>query len=147
MSLHAANVRAMARLGIKEAFERYGATLHNVQWSVSAWTPSDELVVSIWQHHYRQGPDGSMEFADSLARWGGPGNTEFRRNLERAHREDKPLRLVIVSTAYPDRIQAGEDASKVPKQFDPREDVVGRVARLEGDRYVLRFHRIAGAAR
>jgi hypothetical protein len=27
----------MADLGIQQAFARYGAKLHNVQWSVSAW--------------------------------------------------------------------------------------------------------------
>lgn len=132
----------MARLGISEAFRRYGARLRNVQWSVSAWTPAGELVVSVWQHHYRTGPDGTAEFADSLDRWSGPGNLEFRRNLRRAFDEQRPLRLVIVSTVHTGQVQSGADASRLPKDFDVREELVGEVAELDGAGYVLRFRRV-----
>lgn len=132
----------MARWGISDAFRRYGACLRNVQWSVSAWTPADELVVSVWQHHYRTGPDGTAEFADSLDRWGGPGNQELRRNLQRAFDERRPLRLVIASTVHADQVQAGADASRLPMDFDVREELVGEVAELDGTAYVLRFRRV-----
>ena len=66
----------MARLAITEAFAHYGATLRNPQWSVSAWTPNGSLVVSVWEHHYRKGQPGTMEFEDSLSRWSGHGNVE-----------------------------------------------------------------------
>lgn len=75
----------MLRLGITSAFARYGATLRNPQWSVSAWAPNGSLVVSIWEHHYQKGQPGTMEFTDSPARWSGDGNREFRANLARAH--------------------------------------------------------------
>ena len=52
----------MSTLQISEAFKRYGARLKNVQWSVSAWTPDGELVVSLWAHHYQKGTPGAMEF-------------------------------------------------------------------------------------
>ena len=45
----------MSRLGISEAFAKYGATLRNPQWSVSAWAREGSLVVSLWDHHYRKG--------------------------------------------------------------------------------------------
>lgn len=131
----------MSRSGIRDAFARYGATLRNAQWSVSAWTPSEELVVSQWQHHYRPGPGGTAEYAGTLSRWSGPGNTEFRANLERAYREQRSLRLVIVSTIHTDRMEAGEDASKIPKDFHAREDLVGEVVSLTSDAYVIRFRR------
>lgn len=44
--------RLMADFGMQRAFARFGAKLHNVQWSVSARNTEGELVVSLWSHHY-----------------------------------------------------------------------------------------------
>jgi hypothetical protein len=129
----------MGSLGLVEAFAKYGAVLRNAQWSVSAWGVDGSLVVSIWDHHYRKGPPGSMEFADSLDRWSGPGNREFRRNIERAFAEQSRVRLVVVRTRHPERVQAGEDASKIPKEFFLREDLQGKVIELSGNTYAFRF--------
>lgn len=129
-------------IGMRDSFARYGATLKNAMWSVSAWTPRDELVLSLWAHHYRKGPDGTFEFAESTTRWGGAGKNEFVENVKRAFREKRPIRLVIVSTPHPERVEAGEDASRIPKTFDPRENVVGEVVEWDGENYVIRFKRI-----
>lgn len=131
----------MARIGIQEAFSKYGAKLKNVQWSVSAWAPDGALVVSLWAHHYRKGPSGTAEYADSLSRWNGLGNNEFRRNIQRAFAECSKVRLVVASTLETEHVQAGRDASKVKKDFNPREDLIGEVVELAGDKYVFRFHK------
>lgn len=131
----------MARLGITEAFARYGAVLRNPQWSVSAWAPDGTLVVSLWDHHYRKGPAGTMEFSGSLDRWSGPGNSEFRKNVAQAYQEGKNVRLVIVKTAEIARVEAGEDASKIKKEFFIRDDVVGSVIALTDDEFVILFNR------
>src|SRR6186713_2169075 len=104
----------MALLGIKQAFAIYGATLHNVQWSVSAWAPDDSLVLSLWAHHYRKGPGDTADYADSLARW-------------------SKLRLSVVSTLETSHVQAGGYASKVKKDFDAKNGLVGEVAELDAD--------------
>jgi hypothetical protein len=132
----------MADLGIQQAFARYGATLHNVQWSVCAWAPDGALVVSLWAHHYRKGAPGTVEYADRLDRWGGPGNSEFRSNLTRAVALGSDVRLVVASTREIEYVQAGKDASKVKKTFDPRMDLVGKLVELQDDRYVFRFQRV-----
>jgi len=130
----------MAKLGINAAFARYGAVLHNPQWSVSAWTPSGELVVSLWDHHFRKGaPPGMMDFADSLDRWSGHGNKEFRENVAKAYAARSSVRLVVVKTDEIARVEAGEDASAIPKEFFVRDDVIGCVHELTGERYVFRF--------
>lgn len=134
----------MPKLKISEAFAQYGATLRNVQWSVSAWTPSNELVVSLWAHHWRRGPDGTIEFADRLDRWRGPGNSEFRQNLRRALDERRIVRLVIVRTVEAERVQTGEDATRIPKDFDLRPEFRGEVIHLEADSYVIRFSSAQG---
>jgi len=131
----------MARLGIKEAFAKYGATLHNVQWSVSAWAPDGSLVVSLWAHHYSKGPNGTAEYGDSLARWSGPGNSEFRRNVAEAFAKRSKVRLVVASTLETSHVQSGEDASKIKKDFDPKQELIGEVAELDGENYVFRFTR------
>lgn len=131
----------MARLGIKEAFAKYGATLHNVQWSVSAWAPDGSLVVSLWAHHYRKGPSGTAEYADSLARWSGLGNSEFRRNIAEAFAKRSKVMLVVASTLETSHVQSGEEASKIKKDFDPKQELIGEVVELEGENYVFRFTR------
>jgi len=135
----------MARLGIQEAFARYGAKLRNIQWSVSAWAPDGSLVVSLWAHHYRAGPSGSAEYADSFDRWGGPGNSEFRENVEKAFAEGRQVRLVVASTLETEHVQSGRDAGKVKKDFDPKVELVGKVAEVNGNQYVIRFSRKKGA--
>jgi hypothetical protein len=137
----------MAQIGIQAAFRKYGATLKNVQWSVSSWTSDDTLVVSLWAHHSRKGPDGSLEFSDLLNRWSGPGNQEFRSNIARAFAEKSPVRLVIASTINTDHIESGEDASKVKKDFHIREDLVGKVTGLDGEKYVFRFSKMKDVPR
>ena len=131
----------MGNLTITEAFARYGATLKNSQWSVSAWALDGSLVVSLWDHHYRKGPPGTMEFADSFNRWSGHGNKEFRENVAKAFAEGREVRLVVVRTEHIERVQAGEDAKMIPKEFFPREDLVGAVIELVNDRYAFQFKR------
>ncbi len=83
-----------------------------------------------------------MEFADSLNRWSGHGNDEFRRNLAQAFLTKAKVRLVIVKTTEANRVQAGEDASEIKnKDFFIRDDLIGEVAELNGNDYVFRFHR------
>ena len=88
----------MATKGISEAFAKYGARLKNVNWSVSAWNSTGELVLSLWAHHYRKGEDGSAEYSGKLSRWAGPGNNEFRANISDAFERKSSVRLVVVQT-------------------------------------------------
>lgn len=131
----------MHHQGIQEAFAKYGAKLKNAQWSVSAWSPDGHLVVSLWAHHYRRGPAGTAEYADSLARWKGPGNNESRRNIARAFAERSQVRLVTASTPETGLVQDGKNASKIAKKFEAKVDFVGVVAVLDGENYVFRFIR------
>lgn len=133
----------MARIGIKEAFESYGAKMRNVQWSVSAWADDGSLVVSLWAHHYRRGPNGSAEYAATVDRWEGPGKNEFKENVDRAFQEQSKVRLVIVSTTKKEQehVESGADASQVSKEFHTRPDLIGHVAEFDGSNYVFRFSR------
>ena len=132
----------MATLGIKDAFTQYGASLRNVQWSVSAWTPAGTLVVSMWEHHRRKGsPAGTLVFEGSVDRWKGPGNSEFRENIDKAFILGSEVRLVIVRTDEVAHIEAGEDASKVKKDFFLKEEVVGKVTEWDHKQYAITFHR------
>lgn len=107
----------MPKLGLTAAFAKYGASLLNPQWSVTAWAPDGSLVVSLWDHHYRKGAPGTMEFAGSANRWSGHGNREFRENVAKAFAAHSQIRLVIVKTDEIARVAAGEDAGRVRKEF------------------------------
>lgn len=131
----------MAKLGIKDAFTKYRAVQRNVQWSVSAWNPDGELVVSVWAHHQRPNTPGAMEFEAYASRWGGPGNKEFRENVQRAFETNASLRLVIAKTDEIKRVEASEDASKIKKEFSVRTELVGTVVEWDGDRYLFRFEK------
>ena len=134
----------MATLGIKDAFAQYGATLHNVQWSVSAWVPDGTLIVSLWEHHRRKGaPRGVLEFEGSANRWKGPGNTEFRENVDRAFKSQADVRLVIVRTEETACVEAGDDGSKIKKDFHLKNEVTGKVIEWDGDNYAFHFTRIS----
>ncbi len=132
----------MSRLGMTEAFAKYGAALKNAQWSVSAWAPDGSIVVSLWNHHWRKSPPGTMEFSGSFDRWSGHGNAEFRENVARAFAAKSKVKLVIVKTDQIARVEAGDDASALRKEFFVRDDVVGEVSSLAGPNYVFRFTRI-----
>ena len=130
----------MATLGIRDAFLRYDAKLKNVQWSVSAWNLDGSLVVSMWEHHRRKGtPPGTLVFEGSASRWRGAGNTEFRENIGRAFRSGAIVRLVIARTDEVARVEAGEDGSKIKKEFFLKEEVTGKVTEWDGEHYAIAF--------
>ena len=88
--------------------------------------------------------EDTVEFSDSINRWAGPGNAEFRNNLARAFSEKKPILLVEVLTEDPDHIEAGRDASQVKKEFYLRRELIGEVIEYNEmtGRYVIRFVRV-----
>jgi hypothetical protein len=128
-------------LGFAEAFGKYGAKLHNVQWSVCAEAPDGALVVSLWAHHFEPVRDGKLVCRDSLARWSGPGNAEFRRRIAAALAAGQVVRVVIAHADDPAAVQRGGDASGIRKSFSVREDWKGRVLSIDGDHYAIEFAR------
>jgi hypothetical protein len=135
----------MADLGFAEAFAQYCAKLRNVQWSVCADAPDGSLVVSLWQHHFDPPKDGAIVCRDSFDRWSGPGNSEFREKVTRAFESHQRVRVVIAHTKKTAEVQAGADASTLPKTFSVREDWLGEVASIVGSEYVFRFTRVNDA--
>jgi hypothetical protein len=137
----------VSKLNRSEAFASYGAKLRNTYSSCSAWAPDGSLVVSMWDHHYRKGRSNSAEYVDSLDRWKGPGNTEFRKNIALAVDQKASIRLIVSRSDKPALVQAGGDASKASNEFFVRDEMVGEVAEFDGTNYVLRFHMLATPAR
>jgi len=129
----------MSKLTLTEAFSKYGATLKNPQWSVSAWLADGTLVVCLWDHHWRKGPPGTLEYSGSLDRSNGHGNKEFRANVTKAFTARSKIRLVTVTTKEISRIEAGEDASKIKKTYATREELIGEITELDDNNYVFQF--------
>lgn len=133
----------IATLGIKDAFAQYGASLRNVQWSVAAWASNGALVVSLREHHRRKKPaSATLEIEGSANRWKGPGNKEFRENVAKAFESQADVCLVIVRTDEVERVEAGEDASKLKKNFFLKEKVVGKIIEWDGESYAFPFTKV-----
>ncbi len=128
----------MKTTGITEAFRQYGATLVNRMWAVSA-VRDEEVVMSLWAHRFRE---EMTCYEDRLSRWKGNGNTLFRKHLALAYTEKRPIRVVVATSEDPQAVDRGEDASKIPKTFHTRPDLIGHVEMFDGDdHFRLRFTR------
>lgn len=129
-----------------EAFARYGAKLTNVGWSVSAFAPTGDLVVSIWSPLLKAGADAeTWVYEDVLSEWLGnvPGRNELRKHLELVQATGKRIRLI---KAVPKNAEAAAmvgnvpDEAVIPKTFEVRGEMIGALEEFDGDRlrYVFR---------
>lgn len=80
---------------------------------------------------------------DRLSRWrpNVAGKNLFTEHLLLGLNEQREVRLVIATTAETDVVDRGIDASKLPKRFHIREDLVGKVTLFDGDNFELEFRR------
>ncbi len=72
-----------------------------------------------------------------------PGKNLLRKHRNQAVEGKLPVRLIIARPKNAAPILAGRDASKVPKTFDVREDLVGEVVKLTEDRFVIDFRQLS----
>ena len=124
---------------ISEAFSQYGATLKNVQWSVSAENDAGELVLSLWKHKFEKPHKNTIKYVDKVSRWSGHGNSEFRQRIEKAYRQEQKIRAVIARTEDEAAVDRGEDASKLINTYHTRTDWVGQVSLWDGDNFEIEF--------
>jgi hypothetical protein len=125
-------------MGIADCFAKYGATLKNVNWSVSAENSQGELVVSLWQQFFK-GQSGVMKYTDRVSRWSGHGNIEFSKRIAKAYDTNQPVRVVIARADDEEAIRKGQDASKVKKKFHIKKDWLGKVTVWDGDQFEIEF--------
>lgn len=124
---------------ISEAFKAYGATLNNIQWSVSAFNDQYELVVSLWDHLFETRAKGTITYVDKVSRWSGLGNDAFRKHLPLAYEENRVVRAVIVKTKKTSVIDAGGSGANLGNTFSIKKDWVGKVILWDGDNFEIEF--------
>ncbi len=130
-----------------EAFVKYGATLNNQQWSVSAFCPDGSLVVSLRQDWIKRGEErGTLVYKDTLSQWKGnhDGRNEFRHHLNAAKVAGARIRLVVAHPVSADDAKlVGNvpDESKIKKTFSVREDLVGALVSFDDDTLCIVFRR------
>ena len=129
-------------MGISSEFARYGATLKNVQWAVSAMIDG-AAVFSLWRHRMTFESDGSWTYRDTLSRWAGNtrGNRLFAEHLGAAIAGELPIRLVMATTDNVALIESGGDGSKGNNTFQAKPDRIGRVTLFDGDAFEIFFPR------
>ena len=130
---------AHVKLLLTEAFAKYGATLKNVNWSVSAENDKGELVLSLWQQFFKAPVGNTIRYVDKVSRWSGNGNKEFRERLDKAHASSQPIRAVIARTNNEAAVASGQDASKLKNTFSVRENWLGKLALWDGDNFEIEF--------
>ncbi len=129
------------------AFAKYGATLTNKKWSVSAFGSNGCLVVSLYQKWIKAGEvKGTLVYRDTLSQWPGndPGRNEFRRHLREVKSSNTPIRLVIVHTdSAGDAALMAEvsDESKIEKTYSAPEHFVGSLEEFDDDNLCIVFRR------
>ncbi|CAN7246164.1 hypothetical protein LJR175_001015 [Variovorax sp. LjRoot175] len=131
-----------------EAFAKYGAKLHNTNWSVSAFGSDGSLVVSLYETLIKPASEkGTLVYVDTLSHWQGnePGRREFERHLHAVVASRLPIKVVIAHpTSEQDAALVGNvaDESKIKKTFSVREDFVGSLADFDGDTLRIVFRRV-----
>ncbi len=133
---------------LTEAFRKFGAEPTNKNWSVSAISASNELIVSCWNHKdylFRSGD--ALVYRDQLSRWPGSlGNDKLKEHLVDAWDRKLPVRLVQSSPDDPVTakalIESGADASVIKKHFHARTDLIGIFSVFdEHDKFVFEFRK------
>ncbi len=126
-------------MGITEAFKKYGATLKNTFWSVSAENKEGELVVSLWKHFFEKTNGGHIRYVDKVSRWSGNGNVEFRERVAKAYDTGQKVRTVIARTDDEEAVRNGVDASTLKNTFYVKETWEGVVTLWDGDNFEIEF--------
>ena len=125
---------------ISESFTSFKAKQKNVQWSVSAISENNELVVSLWDQFFEKRSKGTMTYVDKVSRWQGLGNTEFITNLNIATEKDLVVRAIIAKSKNPEAVASGDPASNLGNTFHPKKDWVGKVTLWNGDDFEIEFY-------
>ena len=124
---------------ISESFASFKAKQKNVQWSVSAISENNELVVSLWDQFFEKRSKGTMTYVDKVSRWKGLGNSEFIANLNLATEKDLVVRAIIAKSKNPEAVAAGDPASNLGNTFHPKKDWVGKITVWNGDDFAIEF--------
>jgi len=133
-------------LSYTEAFAKYGATLTNQQWSVSAIGPDGSLVVSLWQDGLKRGEKSTLVYTDTLSQWKGNavGRSELQKHLRAIQVSGAAIKLVLAhpaSLAEAAKVGQVADESEIKKTFSIREDLVGKLESFDDDTLRIVFAR------
>ena len=131
-----------------KAFSKYGATLNNQKWSVSAFGSDGCLVVSLWQDSIKPGTEkGTLVYRDTLSLWKGndAGRNELRSHLNTLKNTGSRIKLVIahpLSANDASLVGKVSDESKIKKTFSIRKDVLGTLKKFDDDFLCIEFGRV-----
>jgi len=135
-------------MGLEDCFAEYGAKLVNVRWACSAIAENGDLVLCLWQHMLHRPPAATsgLRYEDFFWRWdvNQSGKDLLRKHLQQALESHKKVRLVMAcvdDARHRAAIDAGKSADRLPKSFEPRKNLVGKVLEFSDDKFVIEFRR------
>lgn len=135
----------MSTISYTEAFGKFGATLTNPNWAVSAKAPDGAIVLSCWLHRLPRVPGTrSYRYRDQLSRFRGnvPGSNLLREHLLEAQSQGTPFKLIVARVLKEEdivRIEHGEGADKVRKTFAVKPNFTGLLESFNGDEFTILF--------
>ncbi len=133
------------RMLISEAFRQFKAIQKNVNYSVSAFKVTDELILSLWEQYFKptqNNGEKTMTYVDRASRWGGHGNKEFINSINLAQKNKSKIRAIIAKTNLPQVVDEGGDDSNLVNSFFPKLDWIGRLTVWDGDNFEIEFSRV-----
>jgi hypothetical protein len=130
-------------INLSAAFKKLNAKPENIRYSVSAFAADGSLVLSLWEHYFRQTEEGVLAYFDRLSRWSGRGNALLDEHIRKALAGKVPIRAIVAHTQDRHVIDLGGDGSKVKKEFHIMEPHVGNLVEFDGDNFVIHFHKPA----
>lgn len=95
----------------------------------------------MWEQHFKSVGKDRIRCSDTVSRWSGDGNKEFRVGIEKAFKSQQDVRVVIVKTDNEKAVEAGQDASKLKKTYSTPKEWVGKVTRWDGENYEIEFRK------
>lgn len=132
-------------MGIVNEFKEFNAELKNRFWSVSSISSEKELIVSLWwgaPFLIQNSTEEKYIYIGNVERWSGPGNREFRGNLDKAANSNLKIRAVATELKNErdiEFIRQGKDASKYRKKFTARKDLIGVLTKWDGVNFEFEF--------
>lgn len=136
----------MAVTNFTEAFGRFGATLANPNWAVSAKASDNSIVISCWLHHLHRVPGTKRyRYTDQLSRFRGnaSGTNLLRNHSLEALTKGTTFKLIVVRVldeSDVERVERGEGADKVKKTFAAKPEFTGHLESFDNDEFQIIFN-------
>ena len=106
----------------------------------SARTQDGSLVISCWYNNFKSRDADVLRYEEDLSRESGEVGKALRAHLAEAKADECDVHPIIAVPSS--RGPAAAAAAPTGASYYPRKDLVGRLAKFDGERFVIDFRRM-----